>query len=249
MPSVPPKIDWSNSSLFIDVDGTLLHIEAHPDDVRADQQLIDRLEGIKRSLDGAFALVSGRPITELDRIFAPAQFTAIGAHGAEHRGADGQVHRESGAVLPDAVLEKVSGFVGTRQGLLVEIKNHGLALHYRNAPKLEQSCRALMQSVAGTLEEDFRLIEGKMVLELTAHGHNKGEAIRAMLGREPFAGRRPVFVGDDVTDEDGFREVNRQAGVSVKVGSTEATEARYVIEDVGSVHRWLLEIISTVDTG
>ena len=238
----PPKIDWTDSALLIDVDGTLLHIQSHPDDVFADTGLIDLLSQVHAALGGAFALVSGRPITELDRIFAPAKFPAVGAHGAESRIGSGRIQTEAALQLPGSALEQIVRYAAGRSGLLAETKDFGVALHYRQAPALEQECRELMRAVAGDLDKDFRLIEGKMVLELTPHAHNKGEAIKKMLQREPFSQRQPVFVGDDVTDEDGFREVNRQSGVSVRVGACDSTAAQYVIEDVDAVHRWLLGI-------
>lgn len=248
MSIAPPEIDWSVSALLIDVDGTLLHIRPHPDDVVADADLVALLTEVHRRLDGAFALVSGRPIAELDRIFAPATFTAVGAHGAEFRSAGGRQRREATATLPDAALQQIGAFADAEPGLLAEFKTFGAALHFRRASHLEDRCREMMQKLAQTLGADFRLIEGKMVLELTPRSHDKGVAIRKMLEDEPFTGRVPVFVGDDVTDEDGFREVNRLSGVSVRVGQSESTEARFVIDDVDTVHRWLLEIVNDDST-
>lgn len=242
---MPPNIDWSGSALFLDVDGTVLDIREHPDDVRADSGLVVLLQQISECLAGALALVSGRPIVELDRIFSPARFVAVGAHGAESRVHSGVVSTNGAAVLADAVSEQASEFANARAGLMLEKKNHGIALHYRQAPEYETDCRDFMRSVARGIEQDFRLIEGKMVLELMPHSHNKGDAIREMLTKEPFSGRQPVFAGDDVTDEDGFIQINSVSGVSIRVGRAGSTAAAYMLEDVGAVRAWLEAIPET----
>jgi trehalose 6-phosphate phosphatase len=245
MQEMLPNIDWSGSALFLDVDGTVLDIREHPDDVRADNGLVVLLQQISECLAGAFALVSGRPIAELDRIFSPARFVAVGAHGAESRGHSGVVSTNGAAVMTDSIKEQASEFAEARAGLMLEKKNYGIALHYRQAPEYKEDCREFMRSVARDIRQDFRLIEGKMVLELMPHSHNKGDAIREMLKKDPFSGRRPVFAGDDVTDEDGFTQINSVSGVSIRVGQADVTAALYVLEDVSAVRAWLEAIPET----
>jgi trehalose 6-phosphate phosphatase len=238
----PPALPgWDGRcALFLDVDGTLLEIARHPDDVRAPPGLKDLLASVAAAVDGALALVSGRTIAALDRIFAPLYLPAAGLHGLERRDAAGRVHYPEGyasriAVARGGLLE----FVQSEPGLLLEDKGAALALHYRNAPALEAQCRrhmALARSAAG---EDFHVQPGKMVLELKPSGHDKGSAVHAFMAEPPFRGRQPVFVGDDITDEDGFRAVNGLDGVSIRVGPPAPTAARLAAPDVPAILAWL----------
>jgi trehalose 6-phosphate phosphatase len=125
---------------------------------------------------------------------------------------------------------------------LLEEKRSGASLHYRRAPQLEAPCKALVGQLLPKIDEDFRLIAGKMVLELAPIDHNKGAAITEMMRREPFSGRRAVFVGDDVTDEDGFLAVNAMGGITIRVGGSRGSAAEYALPDVAAVRRWLESI-------
>jgi len=238
----PGRVDAAHHAIFLDVDGTLVEIESHPDRVRADERMRDRLLRLSRRLEGALALVSGRTIGALDRIFAPLSLPAAGGHGAELRAADGLVVAATSLRLPDAVQAKLGQFAAVHEGLLLEPKPGGATLHYRRAPELENECRRLVQGLLAELGDDYRIIDGKMVLELMPLAASKGEAVQALMQRPPFAGRRPVFVGDDVTDEDGFRAVNALGGLSVRVGDLAGSDARYALADVAAVCRWLDEI-------
>ena len=130
--------------------------------------------------------------------------------------------------------------------LLLEEKCGGVSLHYRRAPHLEQQCKAYVQKLLPEIDKDFRLIAGKMVLELAPKDHNKGAAITEMMRREPFSGRRAVFVGDDVTDEDGFRAVNAMDGITIRVGGNHDSAAEYALPDVADVRNWLESIESRI---
>lgn len=228
-------------ALFLDVDGTLLDIERHPDEVRADSALRASLAAAADALRGALALVSGRSIASIDRIFAPLSLPAAGLHGLERRDADGRVHYPAGyAGRIAAARAELVDFVQSAPGLLLEDKGAALALHYRNAPELAAECErhmALAEQAAGS---DFHVQRGKMVLELKPSGQDKGTAILAFLDEPPFAGRRPVFVGDDLTDEDGFRAVNARDGLSIRVGAPQdGSAARILAPDVAAVRHWL----------
>ncbi len=238
----PGRLDAAHHALFLDVDGTLVEIESYPDRVRADERMRDRLLRLSRRLEGALALVSGRTIAALDRIFAPLSLPAAGGHGAELRAADGLVVSATPLQLPDTVQAKLGRFAAAHDGLLLEPKPGGATLHYRRAPELENECRRLVQGLLAELGDEYRIIEGKMILELMPLAASKGEAVQALMRRPPFAGRRPVFVGDDVTDEDGFRAVNALGGLSVRVGDLAGSDARYALADVAAVCRWLDEI-------
>ncbi|MDX1499917.1 MAG: trehalose-phosphatase [Woeseiaceae bacterium] len=248
MQIAPADIDPAASALFLDVDGTLLELESRPGDVRADPVLIRLLQALESRLDGALCLVSGRPVADIDRIFAPVRFPAAGAHGGELRVADGAPVDTLDAPLPRTVTERLAAFVAEHEGLLLETKSAGAALHYRNAPALENACRSLLAELGPDIGDEHRLIDGKMVLELAPRDQTKGEAIRKMLHHVPFRGRRPVFVGDDVTDEDGFRAVNALAGIAVRVGGDDPTAARYRLPDVAAVRAWLEAIAGAPDS-
>lgn len=239
MENAPVDLLADKTAMFLDVDGTLLGIREHPADVRADNELIALLGEVERRFGGALSLISGRSIEEIDRIFAPVAFPAAGAHGVEFRYSDGAEITSIDAHLPETIINTIESFAAAHDGLLAERKRAGLALHYRRAPELESDCRRLIDEVMHKVGATFRLIDGKMVLEIAPRGHDKGEAIRKMLHHVPFSGRQPVFVGDDVTDEDGFRAVNELGGVSIRVGSGRSTAARYRLDDVAGVHAWL----------
>ena len=242
MPAPPDNLELSNLALFLDVDGTLLDIEEHPADVRADQALIALLQRLSERLDGALSLISGRTVADIDRIFAPARFAAAGGHGAELRLHPDDDVSSAQWSLPASILDRIRGFVENSPGLLLEEKRGGVSLHYRRAPELEEQCTTFVQSLLPEIEKDFRLIAGKMVFEFAPQEHHKGAAIGEMMQQAPFTGRRAVFIGDDVTDEDGFRAVNARAGIAIRVGGSNGSEAHYSLPDVAAVHRWLESI-------
>lgn len=248
MTSPPTTFDPAATALFLDIDGTLIDIADHPQAVSVGAPLLKSLETAAALLDGALALVSGRDLDDIDALFGAGRFAAAGAHGAELRTGDGERVDPPGKGLPDAARQRVDTFVDSDPGLLVEHKSAGLALHYRGAPALENDARALARILVEELGPDYRLIDGKMVLELAPSGHDKGAAIAAFLERKPWAGRQPIFVGDDVTDEDGFRVVNARDGIAVKVGGAGNSAARFRLADVADVHRWLARAFNPDET-
>ena len=238
----PDNLDPSNFALFLDVDGTLLDIEDHPADVHADPALVEMLAHIASGLGGAMSLISGRLIADIDRIFAPVRFAAAGAHGSELRQHPDDAVAVAESSLPAHVLDDLRTFVEQNPGLLLEEKRGGASLHYRRAPELEEQCKTCVRALLPEIDKDFRLIAGKMVLELAPIDHNKGAAITDMMRREPFSGRRAVFVGDDVTDEDGFRAVNAMDGITIRVGGNRGSAAEHELPDVAAVRHWLESI-------
>jgi trehalose 6-phosphate phosphatase len=246
MPAPPDNLEPSNLALFLDVDGTLLDIEDHPADVRADQALIALLGRLSQGLDGALSLISGRTVDDIDRIFAPARFAAAGGHGAELRLHPDDSVSSAKWSLPTSIIERIREFAANSPGLLLEEKRGGMSLHYRRAPELEKQCTTFVQSLLPEIEQDFRLIAGKMVFEFAPREHHKGAAISEMMQRDPFTRRRTVFVGDDVTDEDGFRAVNALDGIAIRVGGSRGSEAQYSLPDVAAVHRWLESIEQSI---
>ncbi|HEX5786710.1 MAG TPA: trehalose-phosphatase [Woeseiaceae bacterium] len=246
----PAPLDAATDALFLDVDGTLLAIESHPDAVVADAHLRELLDTLARRLDGALALVSGRTVGALDRMFAPLCLPAAGAHGSELRISD-VASRDAAHELPAHARKALEAFAAAHEGVLLEPKPGGASLHYRRAPALEEACRRFMAGLLDDLRSEYRVIDGKMVLELAPRAASKGEAILSLMRETPFAGRRPVFVGDDVTDEDGFRAVNSLGGVSVRVGALDDSTAKWSLADIAAVREWLHALAATNpdDTG
>jgi trehalose 6-phosphate phosphatase len=222
------------------VDGTLLELASTPDSVFVPHVLMNVLSKLHERLGGALALVSGRALADLDRLFAPLCFCAAGIHGAEQRGADGHVARAEvdQAKLRDARAE-LTLFVQTHEGLLLEDKSCALALHFRRAPHLEEAARARMRAALDSLGGEYALQPGKYVFEIRPAAATKGTAVRAFLQQPPFAGRAPIYLGDDVTDEHAFEAVNDLGGISVRVGGHASTQARYRIPCVAEAQRWL----------
>lgn len=243
MPTATDKLNPDDIALFLDVDGTLLGIRDDPSAVFADAKMIGTLAQCFDRLDGAMALVSGRSVAEIDRMFAPAVFPVAGSHGSELRFHRGETVRAAEQGLPQEISARLEAFAARHDGLLLEKKPGGVSLHYRRAPALQAECRQLAEKLLGQLGDSFRLISGKMVFEIAPSAHDKGAAIRTFLQEPPFARRTPVFLGDDVTDEDGFRVVNALGGMSVRIGDIEHSEARYQLADVTAVEHWLREAI------
>lgn len=231
-----PAGDWA---FFLDIDGTLLEVAERPDAVQVDAALRRLLGALEEAAGGALALISGRSVADVDGLFAPLVLPVAGQHGIERRDANGQIHRHAFPVEP---LRRVAASLGTfaagHQGLLLEDKGHSIALHYRRAPQFEAAVKAQMTAAAHALGEGFEVQGGKMVFELKPGGRDKGVVIEEYMAEAPFLGRKPVFAGDDLTDEYGFGVVNRLGGHSMKVGPGKSA-ARWRIEDARAVRAWL----------
>lgn len=241
MTRLPRPAAGEKWSLFLDFDGTLTEIVATPDRVRLDPALAGTLRQLFEALDGALAVISGRPIGDLDRHLAPLRLPTAGMHGLEWRGADGRVRRKRFSRRALAALrERLVKVVDADPRLLLEDKDAALALHYRGAPERETELRALMTDALAELR-DYRLLYGKMVFEAMPAKTGKGQAIETFMKQHPYRGRRPVFAGDDVTDEDGFAAVARMDGVSIKVGDG-PSGASHRVSAVGAFVDWLHEL-------
>ncbi len=235
-----PIDDWA---LFLDVDGTLIEIADAPDAVSVDPAMIDVLARLDRRFDGALALVSGRELETLDRLFRPLRPTAAGLHGLERRTPGGEIQRSDGAAdRLEHVRAELIAFAATDARLLVEDKGMTAALHYRRAPDRADEVLGLADRLAAEIGGALVLQRGKMVIEFRPRGPHKGDIVDRFMAEAPFAGRVPVFIGDDVTDEDGFAAVNRRHGHSIRVGPEEATEARWRIDSVAELCRWLASL-------
>ncbi len=238
-----PERNWA---LFLDFDGTLVDIADHPEAVEPHDHLLDVLRHVTASLDGALAVVSGRPLTQLDHFLAPLQLPGAGLHGLELRFSDGRIQRDAGTgPAMDRARRHLTTWIDGRQGLLLEDKGLTLALHYRTAPRLADDCRKAAEAAVATGDGELILLPGKMVFEIKPAGIDKGKAVRQLLDSAPFRGRTPVFAGDDVTDEAGFALVNALGGISIRVGDGHDTQARYRAGDVEQVLGWLAAFPAT----
>lgn len=234
----PPALS-GEIAIFLDLDGTLLEHQRHPQAVIISTDLLRLLDDLRQATAGALALISGRSIADIDQLFAPLVLPAAGQHGLELRLASGAMRRHAPAAdrLRHAATA-VELVAAAHPGLLFEDKGITMALHYRHAPQLRDGLARAMRNIAASLGDEFMLQEGKFVFELKPSGQDKGTAIIDFMRQAPFAGRLPVFVGDDLTDEHGFEAVNALGGRSVKVGTGES-HARWRLPDVTAVLDWL----------
>ena len=232
-------------AVFTDFDGTLVEIADAPDGVSVADELRDRLTQTIDACDQAFAVITGREIDDVDRYLAPLHLPIAGAHGAQRRRADGTLEGPDRAIVEAArqIAETITPLARSHNGLVVEAKHGAVALHYRLAPALAEACRFAMEQ-AVKAHEGFRLMAGKMVYEARPIGTDKGTALRAFMDEKPFAGRVPIFVGDDVTDEDGFRAAQDLGGVGIKIGEGD-TIARLRVADVAAAHN-LISILGRI---
>lgn len=216
----------ADAAFFIDFDGTLVAIAARPDLVRVEPGVIALLRRLTGRFDGAVAVVTGRPLAAVDALLAPLKLPTAAEHGSVRRDAAGVVHGNSKSAASMAlVAARLEPLVEANPGLLLERKTASVALHYRQRPELGQLCAEAVQAATADMPE-LSVLPGKMVYEVRPQGADKGTAVEAFLGEAPFAGRVPVYIGDDVTDEHAFATVNARGGVTIKVGDGE-TLAQY----------------------
>lgn len=233
---VPPL--HPGDCLFVDFDGTLLELRDNPDSVHVDAALRGLLRCCSGFVGGALALVSGRPLAMLDACLAPERFPTAGLHGLERRDFSG---RTISVPIDRAPLRDAARHLSrTLEGMpmtLLEDKGGSLALHWRTAPAFEPDLRAAAQRALEQLGPQFRLLEGNCVIEILPRLASKGEAVRAFMRETPFHGRRPIFIGDDITDLAGFAVARQMGGFGIAVG--ERITGDYRLADVRAVHAWL----------
>ena len=228
-------------ALFLDVDGTLLDFAQRPDAVITPPELLVSIAAAQRRLDGALALVSGRSLAELDRIFSPLKFCASGVHGAEMRFApEGPVSTMSEAAeMPESLWQDVMRVTGEFPGTLAENKGFSCAVHFRLAPWSEAPLRAAIEKiVAGQPPGAVEIMDAHFAFDLKRPGPSKGRAIESFLASPPFFGRTPIFLGDDTTDESGFAMVSSRGGFAFAVGEL-LPGAIGVFDTPGDVRDWL----------
>jgi len=235
------------TAVFLDVDGTLLDIAESPDAVVVPRGLLDALTHLHHQLDGALALISGRPVEELDRLFQPLRLAASGGHGAHWRAAGDQPLRRTTKDLPASVRVQLNALAHRHVGIHVEDKGSSFALHYRSAPSLAAELRVALQSLLRAPEgAGLRLLNGKQVFEIVSEGVDKARAIQRLLATPGFAGRLPLYIGDDVTDEPAIALMPSLGGLGLSVGRalpgasavfSDAEQVREALMQAGGIHR------------
>jgi trehalose 6-phosphate phosphatase len=230
-------------AILLDVDGTLLDIAPTPQEVHVPDSLCETLLRMGRRVEGALALVSGRPLADLDQLFSPLRLPAIGGHGAEMRlASNGEAVASRAAPLNSQFRQLLKVIAARHSGIIVEDKEYSVALHYRLSPK---EGLALVHDVRRACQEwsdpSIQLLSGKAVLEVKGRGFNKGTAVRELMNHAPFTGRTPIFIGDDITDEDAFRVVPEFQGIAMSVGR-KFPGVNGLFQSAAEVRQWLARL-------
>lgn len=241
--SVPPLPAPGRVALFLDIDGTLLDFAARPDAVVVDPALPPLLHRLRERLDRALALVSGRPLEQIDALFG-WHGPAAGLHGAELRHASGRIERHIGDRAHIArLMREARRLTATLPGVFVEDKRDAFALHFRNAPDFADAVQYVATELARAAGGDYEMLPGHAVFEIKPRGANKGRALDALMREAPFAGRMPWVIGDDVTDEHAFAAAIAHGGAAIRVGALRQTQARFALETPRAVRDWLAAFV------
>ncbi|WP_269514783.1 trehalose-phosphatase [Brevundimonas subvibrioides] len=233
----PPVCARAGLALFLDLDGVLAPMASTPDAVVADPRRTRVLQALDPALEGRLAVISGRTLPEIDRIAGGAARAAAGVHGLHRRGRDGSIHAIPPSAGVAAAVADFHAFAAEHPGVIVEDKGVSAGLHYRGAPRAEAEARILAEDLA---ERAGLVVQpGKMVVELKTPGADKGTALNAFMAEPAFAGTMPVMIGDDLTDEAGFRAAVALGGFGILVGAPRRSAARYGLTDVDAVLTWL----------
>lgn len=238
-----PRSDWA---LFLDIDGTLIEHADHPEGVTIPKGLPLLLRRLRDDLGGGAALVSGRTIEWMDRRFAPTRLAAAGQHGAEIRLTPDDDARPLAIPAWRQQLEsELDEALKAWPGIYLEHKPLSLAVHYRVVPQFTEAVTEKVHAIARALGPDVELLNGRCVIEIRQSGLTKGTAVEALMRQPAFAGRVPVFIGDDVTDEDGFRVARAAGGLAVAVGPRPTEQADFRLDTPAQVREWLASLPTT----
>lgn len=242
LPAPPPTL-LESASLLLDFDGTLVDLADRPDSVAVDSDLTDLLARLARRLDGRVAIVSGRSLAQLDALLGPVAKTLAmsGSHGCEHRWHGTSIQPERPDSLTD-VAAAMHAAAATQDGVIVEEKSFGVALHYRLAPGFEAEALPLAEQLA--TRHGLAIQHGKMMVELRVPGSDKGVAVARLMQRPDMAGTTPIFIGDDLTDEPAFVAARDAGGYAILVGDARESAAEYGLPDPAAVRAWLKEKIA-----
>ncbi len=233
-----PQLDAQRDALVLDIDGTIIDIAPTPESVIVPESLKLSLSRLCETLGGALALSSGRTIAAIDELFAPLKFVAAGCHGAELRLDPHTPLQHCAAPLSSAEKAVFAEIGKLDPRIRTEDKVYTFAIHYRSAPELEDTLFAMVNTRVHELESNLEVMSGKAVIEIKEPGFNKGTGLRRIMEIAPFAGRRPVFLGDDVTDEDAFAVLPEFSGLGISVGRL-LPGASCTVRSPADVRDWL----------
>ncbi len=239
--SLWPSLDLDRTAFFLDIDGTLLDIAPTPDSVQVPPGLVDTLERLRYRCGGALALVSGRTLEDIDKLFAPLKFVAAGAHGTQVRPNPDAPIAHLTRPIP-AELRAQFNALADRPGMFIEDKEVTLALHYRLLEDDGLPAARVAALDAAAAAAGFGLLHGKKVLELKPAGTDKGTALRGFMAKPPFQGRTPLFAGDDVTDGYAFAVLRQLGGIGISVGRA-FPGADYCVARPAQLRQWLHELL------
>jgi trehalose 6-phosphate phosphatase len=232
--------DWA---LFLDIDGTLLRMAPTPDAVAVPADLPALLAALADGLGGALAIVTGRRVMEADRLLAPVKLIASGVHGTELREEPNGPIKMLARPVPAEVITSVSRIA---EGILVEPKGSGAAVHYRNAPLAQRAIESEVARIIGLSSYDLVLRRGRKVLEAVPRGFSKGQALLDFMQRVPFKGRRPLMIGDDVGDESALKAAEGLRGMGLKVAGEHFGRDEADFGGVQDVRTWLARLADTL---
>ncbi len=230
--------------MFLDFDGTLVDIAQTPESVVVPQGLVSLLIRVEAALDGALAIVSGRDLADVTAYLKPLVPSVAGTHGTERRRSDGTLDVPGPDVVAEAaeMAADVIAAVVDIPGVRVEAKPYSVGLHFRAVPERQDSCMEILDRLIRGRRNAWEIVYGKLIAEARPAGFSKAGAVRAFMRETPFSGRIPVFIGDDITDEDGMKAAMELGGFAIKVGMGDSI-ARYRLADPQEVRRYLSSVM------
>ena len=241
LPHPPLPAPGARWALFLDVDGTLLDFQDDPAAVAVSPDLLALLQRLHAALDGALSLVSGRTLTNLNRLFGTS-WSMAGLHGLQLRRADGSCrHHPLDAAAHAQLRQRAETLLDALDGIELEDKGIAIALHCRRSPERFEAMRDAAAALADAMP-GYELQAGNLVMEIKPAGMDKGRAVRELLRQPPFAGRQPIYLGDDLTDEHAFDTVARAGGCGIRVGHRRPTAAQFTLPSPAAVQHWLLRV-------
>ncbi|MEZ5923619.1 MAG: trehalose-phosphatase [Hyphomicrobiaceae bacterium] len=226
-------------ALFLDFDGTLVDIAPTPGGVVVPAGLLEQLETLRQQLDGALAILTGRSVRQIDRLLSPLKFIVSGGHGAEIRSSPVGGVEMRAAPIDDTVVTAIGRLANTERRILVEPKSTSVAVHYRQAPDAGTELEAALDAIVRTAGDGLEIRRGRMVLEVAPRGVSKGAALGILMSQPVFRGRRPIVIGDDLTDESAFAAAQRWGGQGLKVAGEHFRAESADFAGAGEVRRWL----------
>ena len=234
------QLNPQKDALFLDIDGTLLDIASLPQDVVVSKQLIANIGRLHEKMGGALAFVTGRTIKNVDELFSPLRIASSGVHGAEWRlSSEGQIR---GLVpLPESLRSTVFDKVASLGKVRIEDKIHTIAVHYRGSPELASDIKKVLDDIALHSAGDLKIIQGRKVFEIARTSHDKGRALERLLAVSPFKGRRPIFLGDDLTDLSAIGACLKHGGVAARVGR--GNPSHHAFLSPATVRSWINKMI------